>query len=112
MSENISSNVLFHITPRLSYLKDILSSGFHPRYCPEYIIGADQDLAASRREIPSQAAPMVCFCDLPLSLIGRHLREYGQFGIGLTKDWGMKHGVTPVFYTHRESPHALLLAKR
>jgi hypothetical protein len=31
---------------------------------------------------------MVCFCDLPLSLIGKHLDEYGDFAIGLERHWG------------------------
>jgi len=43
---------------------------------------------------------MVCFCDLPLSLILKHLDEYGKFGIGLTKEWGLRNGVAPVTYTH------------
>jgi hypothetical protein len=49
---------------------------------------------------PEQAAPLVCFCDLPLSLIWSHLEEYGEYGIGIDKKWGLKMGVTPVFYTH------------
>jgi hypothetical protein len=52
---------------------------------------------------PRQAAAMVCFCDLPLGLIKRHLKSYGHFGIGLSKDWGRKNGVTPVLYMHENS---------
>jgi hypothetical protein len=46
------------------------------------------------------AIPMVCFCDLPLSLIKKHVEEYGGYGIGLNKTWGVKNGVAPVIYTH------------
>jgi hypothetical protein len=47
------------------------------------------------------AIPMVCFCDLPIGLIRRHMLTYGGgYGIGLDKSWGLKHGVEPVFYTH------------
>ena len=46
---------------------------------------------------------MVSFCDLPLSLIRKHLHEYGNFGIGLNKEWGIKNGITPVFYVHERS---------
>ncbi len=46
------------------------------------------------------AIPMVSFCDLPLSLIGKHLKEYGSFGVGLKKSWGTRNGVAPVIYTH------------
>jgi hypothetical protein len=50
-----------------------------------------------------RAGAMVCFCDLPLSLIGKHREEYGKFAIGLRKDWGLKNGVAPVIYTHSKA---------
>jgi Putative abortive phage resistance protein AbiGi, antitoxin len=103
MSENISANVLFHFTKSLENIVDILKSGFYPHYCPEYLFGRLQAKAASAGMPPAQAAPMVCFCDLPLSLIRRHLDGYGHFGIGLAKRWGIKNGVSPVFYTHEQS---------
>src|ERR1035437_3707797 len=98
MSENISSNVLFHFTKSLENIVDILTSGFYPHYCPEYLFGPLHIAAASSGMPPAHAAPMVCFCDLPLSLIRKHLDEYGQFGIGLNKKWRINNGVTPVFY--------------
>jgi hypothetical protein len=103
MSENISSNVLFHFTESLDNIVDILTSGFYPHYCPEYTFGPLHANAACSGTPPPQAAPMVCFCDLPLSLIRSHLDRYGPFGIGLRKRWGIKNGVTPVFYLHEQS---------
>jgi hypothetical protein len=81
-------------------LKGILKNGFSPRYCLEYTLDSTDRIAASKRQPPCYSIPMVCFCDLPLSLIRKHLDEYGGFGIGLRKSWGVKHGVEPVFYTH------------
>ena len=43
---------------------------------------------------------MVCFCDLPLSVIRKHLEAYGNFGIGSEKKWGLRNGAAPVIYTH------------
>jgi hypothetical protein len=100
MSETISSNVLFHFTDSLKIIKSILKHGFWPRYCPEYTLDPGDRRAARKRHPPLHAAPMVCFCDLPLSLILKHLDEYGKFAIGLTKEWGLRNGVTPVTYTH------------
>ena len=103
MSENISSNVLFHFTRSMDAVKSILKFGFFPHYCPEYSLEREDKEAALAHRHPSAAAPMVCFCDLPLSLIGKHLREYGNFGIGLAKTWGVQNGVAPVIYTHSKA---------
>jgi len=100
MADNVSSSVLFHFTRSMADLRSILKHGFFPHYCLEYTLNAYDRKAAATRRPPMQAAPMVCFCDLPLSLIRRHLKEYGPYGIGLDKKWGLKNGVAPVIYTH------------
>ena len=103
MSETISSSALFHITGKIDHIKSILAEGFFPHYCPEYTLdGADRKAARSGCH-PMYAIPMVCFCDLPLSLIKKHLREYGMYGIGLDKTWGVRNGVAPVIYTHSKA---------
>jgi len=84
-------------------LKSILKYGFFPHYCPEYTLDAADVKAAKKRLPPSRAVALVSFCDLPLSLIRKHLDEYGEFGIGLTKEWGHRNGVTPVIYTHSKA---------
>ncbi len=100
MSETISSSALFHITGKIEHIRSILKEGFFPHYCPEYTLDrADRTAARSGRH-PMYAIPMVCFCDLPLSLIKKHVEEYGGYGIGLNKTWGVKNGVAPVIYTH------------
>jgi hypothetical protein len=103
MSENVSSNVLFHFTKSMAAIESVLRDGFFPHYCPEYSLEHEDIEAASARRPPIAAAPMVCFCDLPLSLIGKLLREYGNFGIGLEKKWGTQNGVAPVIYTHSKA---------
>ncbi len=103
MSENISSNVLFHFTKSLDSIVDILTSGFYPHYCPEYLFGPLHAKDVLTGLPPSYAVPMISFCDLPLSLIRKHLGVYGEFGIGLNKKWGIKNGVTPVLYMHEQS---------
>lgn len=112
MSENISSSVLFHFTKSLDNIVDILTSGFYPHYCPEYLFGRLHAKAASSNTPPAHAAPMISFCDLPLSLIRKHLAEYGSFGIGLDKKWGIEKGVTPVLYMHEQSQMLKALVNR
>ena len=85
----------------MSHLKSILKNGFFPHYCLEYTFNPADRLAAAKAHPPMRAMPLISFCDLPLSLIRKHLEEYGHFGIGLHKNWGIRNGVAPVLYTHQ-----------
>jgi hypothetical protein len=41
---------------------------------------------------------MSCFCDIPLSRISDHTDFYGNYGIGLTRSWGIRNSLNPVIY--------------
>jgi hypothetical protein len=111
MSENVSSNVLFHFTDSMDAIKSILRDGFFPHYCPEYSLEREDIEAASANHPPMRAVSTVCFCDLPLSLIRKHLKEYGKFGIGLKKSWGIQYGIAPVIYTHSKAKTRPLVSR-
>ncbi|HIF9116176.1 TPA: abortive infection system antitoxin AbiGi family protein [Photobacterium damselae] len=87
------SNNIFHFTKSLDVLKLILKNGVHPRYCLEDVewLGVEDH--------KYMAFPMSCFCDIPLSRISEHTEFYGEYGIGLTKEWGKKNGLNPVIYS-------------
>lgn len=88
----ISSNTLFQFTKSIDTLEAILKSkGFWPRYCIEF--GWNQKFAV----------PMCCFCDIPLAAIKPHMEFYGHYGLGMTKEWAIKKGISPVMYHIRES---------
>lgn len=41
---------------------------------------------------------MVCFCDIPISRVDEHVKFYGEFGIGLSKEWALSNNLTPILY--------------
>ncbi|HHF3072355.1 TPA: abortive infection system antitoxin AbiGi family protein [Vibrio diabolicus] len=89
---NPKSHTLFHFTKNKEVLKVILKGGFWPRYCPEDVSWL------SYPGFDFVAYPMVCFCDIPLSRIQDHVKFYGDFGIGLTREWALQNNATPVHY--------------
>ena len=95
----LSANTLFHFTKK-EYLQNILEScSFYPRYCFEDI--ASKDIAINAE--PDLGIPMVCFCDIPLSKINNHINTYGNYGIGLSKEWGYRNGISPLQYMYHNS---------
>lgn len=93
---NISANTLFHFTKEYDTLVKILETKFYPRLCLE------QSLLFKKKDY-SWAIPMVCFCDIPLSQISEHASKYGNYAIGIKKDWAKTQGVSPIIYVHENS---------
>ena len=88
----VSAQTLFQFTQDLETLEKILESkGFWPKYCLEY--GWKQLFAV----------PECCFCDIPLVAIANHINNYGGYGIGMTKRWGINKGLAPVMYYIKDS---------
>ena len=104
---NISAGSLFHFTPKFEYLQSILKSGFQFRQCREEL-----PLSGYRSSVLDRIGLVqhihhpyvICFCDLPLSASEDHRRQYGQYAIAMTKEWGMQNEVTPIRYVHAHSP--------
>lgn len=96
---SLSANTLFHFTNSIDNLENILKAEFYPNYSLENwdnIIGNNFQIGI----------PMVCFCDIPLSQIQNHTRYYGNYALGLTKEWGIKNKINPVLYTYKHAPTA------
>jgi hypothetical protein len=84
------SDNLFHFTKSVDHLKGILQIGFLPRYCLE---------DTGYLSIDYIGYPMICFCDIPISRIGDHTAFYGDYGLGMTKEWGIRNNLAPLLYT-------------
>ncbi len=89
---NPKSHTLFHFTKSADVLKLIMKNGFWPRYCLEDVEWLGYD------GFDFIAYPMVCFCDIPLSRAQEHVKFYGEYGIGLTKEWAESNKITPILY--------------
>lgn len=93
------SQTLFHFTKNSDIVKKILMNGFWPRYCLE-------DLSWYIYNVGYVAFPIICFCDIPLSRIREHVDFYGEYGIGVTRDWALANSLNPVSYISRTSNYA------
>jgi len=91
----VTSDTLFHFTPSLKNLKNILSKKFQLTYCHEkYLLDY---------ETHNSYYPMISFCDIPLSLAKNQIERYGSYAIGMTKDWGTNNNLNPVVYLEKDS---------
>jgi len=95
-NNTISANTLFHFTKTIDNIRNILTNTFSPRYCLEH-------MAFMENENLDLAIPMVCFCDIPLSQIIDHIDTYGEYAIGLNKEWAMSKGISPILYLYNDS---------
>ncbi len=93
---SLSANTLFHFTTTLENLDSILINEFYPNYSLENW----DPITGDNFEI---AIPMVCFCDIPLPQIYNHTENYGYYALGMSKNWGKKHSISPVLYTFKEA---------
>lgn len=85
-------DILFHFTSYDGLCK-ILENSFNISYSVERI-------CANRKSI-SFGVPMVSFCDIRLSDLKVHMSKYGNYGIGLSKSWANKNGLSPVLYMNK-----------
>ena len=84
-------STVFHFTNEYCTLIDSLKSrSFKLSYAKEHV-----DFGNENRHF---AVPMVSFCDLRIKETLPHIEKYGQFGIGLSKEWATGSGLNPVLY--------------
>lgn len=98
----VSANTLFHFTSIKGLTGILSSSGFYCQYSDEHF----ENILPSKSQYRFTYIPMTSFCDLTIMQLSNdsvHRKDFGEFGIGLTKEWGIRKGVSPVMYVHKES---------
>lgn len=84
-------NHIVHYLDNFEILLRILKDGFAPSYCLEKIDSSVYYI------------PMVSFCNIPLKDVDQYMR-YGKYGLGMSLDWAIKNGISPVVYIHEKTP--------
>lgn len=85
---------LFHFTKEPGVLLKILETGVIPNYCLE-------DLSYFNRKL-NVGVPMISFCDIPLTRTSMFKARYGEYAIGLSKEWALKKQINPILYVNDE----------
>ena len=92
---NANSSSLFHFTKRLNILKRIIADGIRFSFAYETLAEPIKDMGV--------AIPMVSFCDIPITRTGKHRKRYGEYMIGLDKEFLIgcyNEIINPVMYVH------------
>jgi len=90
----LSSDYLFHYKADFEVVKAILQNGFRHSLWSE-------SLPYKHYE---QHNFLCSFCDILPWQASYHRKCYGQYAIALTKEWGIRSGISPVRYLHDGSP--------
>lgn len=103
----ISTDNLYHYTSKFEWILSIIENGFEYRNCEEKLplTGFSSSVFSLPGIVVHKIYPkVVCFCDIPFSLVSDHINQYGEYCIGLTKEWGVNNGITPIRYVHYNTP--------
>lgn len=84
-------NHIVHYLDNFESLLKILKDGFAPSYCIENIDSEEYYI------------PMVSFCNIALKDVHQYMR-YGKYGLGMSLDWAIRNGISPVVYIHEKTP--------
>ena len=96
-AEWYSTHQLFHYTKSAEVVASILQHGFVLVPNKRHLINAllpDEDFSA--RE--PQEFGMISFTELERQDASSHREQFGQFGIGVSWDWALRHGAQRVIY--------------
>lgn len=86
----LSSNVLWHMTKKDAFLSILKSKQIRYSYSLEKVFPT--------KEMKGIAFPMISMSDLPFSEIATTKWSYGDYAIGLSREWGVNNGFSPVWY--------------
>ena len=91
----LSSDVIWHQTTKEGFQKILKSKQILFSYSLEKFNLQEGYLGI--------AFPMISMCNLPLSEFSSYNNKYGGYTIGFSKEWGNRHGFTPVWYCNPSS---------
>lgn len=113
----INASSLCHFTRRFDVLQKIVKNGIRfsfafeklsPVTIANFEYPCNPQLVSHIYENAGVAIPMVSFCDIPITRTADHIAKYGQYMIGLNKDFIIdlyNEIINPVFYLHSKNLH-------
>lgn len=99
----LSANILWHMTKKDAFMSILKNKQFRYSYSLER--------AFPVKDMKGVAFPMVSMSDLPFSEIATTKWTYGDYAIGLSREWEGKNGFSPVWYCNVGSRVWLQLSK-
>ena len=97
-----------NINSKLNIMKGILENGFKFFPCSEKTKPDTYTVdKLSLTEELKFTSPMISFSDIPEELANYHCSKYGQWGIGMSRDWLIKNRGQPVIYRSYDKSDSL-----
>lgn len=99
----LSANILWHMTKKDAFMSILKNKQFSYSYSLER--------AFPVKDMKGFAFPMISMSNLPFSEIATTKWTYGDYAIGLSREWGVKNRFSPVWYCNFGSRVWLQLSK-
>lgn len=96
----LSSDTLIQQTNYESLKSIITEKSFRVSYCEEQF---DNGTPEEPEIAYFHVFPMICFSEIPISSLHKHLYRYGDCIIGIDQKWAIKNGFNQVHYCQRAS---------
>lgn len=94
--ESYRTPSLYHYTSTIDNVANILKEKkLYPQFCSE-------NLWTKINPHLGFGIPQICCCDIPVSMARTMRRQYGNFAIAFSKEWGIDKGFNPIFYIQDE----------
>jgi len=92
---SFSTDTILHQTDKKGFYGILNDRKFRLQYCKEVLTGISNGI--------SFYFPIVSFSDIPFSSLNQYLNLYGEYTIGISKNWAKVQSLNPVLYLESKS---------
>ncbi len=105
------TDLFVHLTPSIENLQGILTEGFKLHFCEKFVQYQKKQENDDEEYYSWSIYPIISFCNIKLSQITQHTRNYGNYGIIMSAHWAKRVKLNPIIYFDIASKIGVIMGK-